>query len=666
MARVSRRFDFSGGIQSATTWILGKANEVEDAVNARFNKHIGSVIRRLGYSSTVNSVAFAAIQTGKSGLGLHEAKFSTGATIFGASNNSGDTATVVKTLNTSTGAWTSLSGQPSLAASTRVRMIDSLGEMYVCGQVGTTGTRVTPYNVKNDLTVSTSRNLVGAPDCAFMVEYGGALYAINCKVGSTVYADRAYRSSPALGVITFVQGVQVPTSTSSFVVKVDSVRYLKTNLAVDIYQAGKSTQIMSNITPSAVDKNLNTITITPIYHTFATTDVNTGTDVLTVATNIPTGTPISFSSSGSVPTGLVSGTVYYAINQSSTTLKVATTYANAIAGTAIDISATGSGTHTIYQGVNDNDEIWGYGRKGELAYYWNTDYPTTEDADFLRIPPGVSSDSSILGYAKTNNRLMLFTATSTYKWDNANLVTVYEDIGCPSFETIANLRGWVLWMTADGQVYARNDSTGQDEVISEALRNDFLDALTTTNITGAAAGVSNWVYKLCVGTATIAGESTIHRFCYDFKANNWARETHGRAMKRHMRSDFSGSMKLYFMDDTAGKLYQDEVGNTDDGTTIPMRVKFGRENFGTEQDKAMQGWYIYGTSVAGATVKATMTDQDPVEVGQLAGSISRLVAPKELDNGRDVNMEITHHADTDPPEIEGIVTYYDLQEDNFG
>jgi hypothetical protein len=81
--------------------------------------------------------------------------------------------------------------------------------------------------------------------------------------------------------------------------------------------------------------------------TFTTSDVNTSTDVITVGRNIPTGTPIIFTSTGTLPTGLTSGTTYYAINNSSTTIKVASSLANAQAGTAIDITGTGSGTHTI-------------------------------------------------------------------------------------------------------------------------------------------------------------------------------------------------------------------------------------------------------------------------------------------------------------------------------
>lgn len=81
--------------------------------------------------------------------------------------------------------------------------------------------------------------------------------------------------------------------------------------------------------------------------TFATGDVNTGTEVITVARNIPTGTPLKFSSTTTLPAGLSAATKYYAINASSTTIKVASTLALAQAGTAIDLTSTGSGTHTV-------------------------------------------------------------------------------------------------------------------------------------------------------------------------------------------------------------------------------------------------------------------------------------------------------------------------------
>jgi hypothetical protein len=89
--------------------------------------------------------------------------------------------------------------------------------------------------------------------------------------------------------------------------------------------------------------------------------VNTGTDILTVGVNIPTGTPVTITSSGSYPDYQIAAgppvifdffranIVFYVINVSPTTCKLAWTYADAIGGTAIDFYSVGSGTLTLKQ-----------------------------------------------------------------------------------------------------------------------------------------------------------------------------------------------------------------------------------------------------------------------------------------------------------------------------
>ena len=52
-------------------------------------------------------------------------------------------------------------------------------------------------------------------------------------------------------------------------------------------------------------------------------------------------------SGGALPTGLSAGTDYWLIRVSATTARVATTYANAIAATAIAFTDAGTGTHTM-------------------------------------------------------------------------------------------------------------------------------------------------------------------------------------------------------------------------------------------------------------------------------------------------------------------------------
>lgn len=101
------------------------------------------------------------------------------------------------------------------------------------------------------------------------------------------------------------------------------------------------------------------------------------TEIITAATHgLTTGQPVRVSSSGSpedLPAPLVSGTTYFVIWVDAGTLQLATTNALAIAGTAINITDAGTGTHTIQIGnrlsfaANVRTRKLSAARKGELA-----------------------------------------------------------------------------------------------------------------------------------------------------------------------------------------------------------------------------------------------------------------------------------------------------------
>lgn len=57
--------------------------------------------------------------------------------------------------------------------------------------------------------------------------------------------------------------------------------------------------------------------------------------------------PFQLTTSGTLPTGLAASTNYWAINASADELRFATSRANALAGTAVNITGAGTGTHTI-------------------------------------------------------------------------------------------------------------------------------------------------------------------------------------------------------------------------------------------------------------------------------------------------------------------------------
>ncbi len=73
-------------------------------------------------------------------------------------------------------------------------------------------------------------------------------------------------------------------------------------------------------------------------------------DVCTAVSNAiltDTGTQVKLTTTDTLPAGLSTSTKYFMVYQSATTFKLATSLANAQAGTIIDITGTGTGTHTV-------------------------------------------------------------------------------------------------------------------------------------------------------------------------------------------------------------------------------------------------------------------------------------------------------------------------------
>ena len=201
--RYSSQFDFSQGIQDATTYLLRQANELSGGRNIKFFKKLGSFERRDGFQR-----AGDAFNAGTAPQGGTIAKFSTDSKRIVATNNAGDTATILKVQDSGTGAWSDISGTPAWPVNTVLFFKMYLDELYVSGFDPATGNPVQPVNIDKDLVVSTSRNLLHGTYPYFFEEYLGVLYAANVTANSSRYKDRVYKSSPPLGAMTYMQGAQ--------------------------------------------------------------------------------------------------------------------------------------------------------------------------------------------------------------------------------------------------------------------------------------------------------------------------------------------------------------------------------------------------------------------------------------------------------------------------
>lgn len=564
--------DFSGGMQSTTTPFMRDSTELEYVENVDFIRSLGAVAGRKGYT------AFgAATPNGKKPRGWHVANFPGSTVIMAADNNADDTSTEVYYYDDAADSWTALI--TSLLPNVDVHFFNYMDEVYVSG-VDDNDQRIVPRNINESLDVSTTRNLVNAPRPIYFVEYRGYLYACNVELNGTVYADRAYRSSSPTEALTFVRTTIDDGdggATSATEMSVNSARYVKVGMSIDVYERGTDTRIVTDL---------------------AITGVNKDEDKL------------EFDS------------------------------------TSMQVDAS--------------DEVWLHDKQPDLGTYWNTDYPTKEDSDFLRIPPGTDSNNAITGVKKNGNRLFLFTKNSFVKHDGSNLNEAGDAVGCISHRTIKSVdNDWMLWLSRDGRVIARNESEGAQEPVAKGIENEISD-MSLSKLEEATAGTVGSLYKLYLGD----DNGRVVRFVYDFDSNTWAKETHNRHMRAQFKYEYDGLMRHHFMDDS-GQIFVDGYGNSDNGDAIPVYIRTGEMDFGDEYKKILHGIYIFARNAAGASVSIS-TGGDFHPVGEIQGRITRIPFKKDQEYRSELfDLLITLSTTGEQPEIERIVFYFNIDERVF-
>lgn len=104
---------------------------------------------------------------------------------------------------------------------------------------------------------------------------------------------------------------------------------------------------VTTVTTTTAQATTNTLGQSDTFTADAGTDTCTWTSTANFPSNILTGTRVRLTTTTTLPAGLATATNYYVIKVSDTTFRLATSYANAIAGTQIDITDAGTGTHTV-------------------------------------------------------------------------------------------------------------------------------------------------------------------------------------------------------------------------------------------------------------------------------------------------------------------------------
>jgi len=414
---------------------------------------------------------------------------------------------------------------------------------------------------------------------------------------------------------------------------VGSVRYIKPGMELEIYKSGKSVKLY-DIVVYDVDKTTNTLQFLP--DTFTISSVNTTTDVLTISdtTKLPTGTPMVFASTATLPAPLSPGITYYSIKVDGTTLKVATSLDNALLGVAVDITNTGTAgaTHQIRLSyvIGNNDEVYLKGKHDVLSSLWNTDYPTPGSSDFSAIQPGIDSSNEITGVAESSNRLFVFTLNTSNRFDGSTTIPFSKTIGCASQRSIRNIDDdWLIWLTARGRIYARNEAGSSQEMISRGIQNNFLSKFTLSQLRQASAGITDNEYTLYLGQ--LDGEHS--RCVYDFSGNTWSIDALSHSTLMYANDSSSGNIKPYFVASN-GYVYEDDNGNLDDDKVIRFDADLGKIDYGTELDKEFLGIYTRTLNAVGLKIIIRIDDGEPMLVGEIYKNYGTIEYPIDRDRDR--------------------------------
>lgn len=198
---------------------------------------------------------------------------------------------------------------------------------------------------------------------------------------------------------------------------------------------------VTSVTTTTAQSTTNTLVAFSNFTADDTTDILTHTNINLLHTST-----VQVSTTTTLPGGLSAATDYYVIKLTDTTCKLATSYANAVAGTAIDITTTGTGTHTI------NTLLPRYtDGKGVQAYFVNTNATplgaatpnlslgyTNATATASRATPTVLP----IGKTAAANGLILYSGTGSGKY-GPFVPLQSTDTGIRSIQTIQNSTSYV-------------------------------------------------------------------------------------------------------------------------------------------------------------------------------------------------------------------------------
>lgn len=203
---------------------------------------------------------------------------------------------------------------------------------------------------------------------------------------------------------------------------------------------------VTSVTTATAQATTNTLGYGDTFTADAGTDVITWTSTTNRPSNILTGTRVRLTTTTTLPAGLALATDYYVIKVTDSTCKLATSYANAVAGTAINITDAGTGTHTMSRLLPRYTN-----GAGVQAIFFNP-AATAMGAATPNLSLGYTNSAQVasratptvlpIGKTAASNSLILYTGTGSGKY-NYQMPLQSGDAGIAEINTIQNSVSYV-------------------------------------------------------------------------------------------------------------------------------------------------------------------------------------------------------------------------------
>lgn len=646
------QLDLSGGIQRAVSHLLRKRNEVYNAKNAAFNIKIGSAVRRPGYEKVGRT-----IQNGNDSLGAMVFRYGDNNKIICGINNQAGTNATLQFLDTADYWNPFLTNAP---VNTRFQMINDLDKLYVAGMVPRTTNYLPLTSVDYTMTPSTSTNVYKAPAAAYIAEFNGLLYAINCQVNGKTYPDRVYQSSPALGAITFVQTDQIGLLQQ---LRVDSTQYLKAGMSLDIYSAGTEAKQVSSLVIISVDKKNKRISFAPTQISIKDNDEIwlTGTKgTLSRFWNTDDPTPES-ADWFKVPPGKESSPEFRGWGKNNNRLFLFTknSFLKWDGANLITVSdSIGCVSHETIQNIGSwtiwlhTTGVWGYNdNTGQLKLLSRAIQPFIQainQSNLRFASAGVVGRVYKLSVGELLPIESITTSTSTSSTSTSSTSSSTSSTSTSS--------------TSTSSTSSSTSSTSSSTSRSTTSTSSTSASTSSTSLSSTSSSVSTSTSS--TSTTTLASTKQVIRFVYDFDMNAWWTETHRREIRFQFNHTMNGYTKPYFTDDT-GRLFRDETGNTDNNDVIPFEVELGRNQFISDQNKTYTSVLVDSDNAREAILQYSTDGEQYQTLGQIDKRVNKLIfstARQPNVEGRDISYKLVHSDSGDPPILNGLSTTYQIQE----